>query len=54
VRVWARTGCSYQTNNAWPDVKTRFLCQVGECGNNENKWDGTCYKSSGIGGNTLA
>ena len=54
VRVWARLKCSYQTNSNWPDVKTRFLCQVGECGNPLNKWDGTCFMSGGEGGNTLA
>jgi hypothetical protein len=54
VRVWPRLQCSYQTNNNWPDVKTRFLCQVGECGNPLNRWDGTCFRSGGEGGNTLA
>jgi hypothetical protein len=54
MRVWARLRCTYQTNNAWPDVKTRFLCDVGECGNPLNKWDGTCFSSGGQGGNSLA
>jgi hypothetical protein len=46
VRVWARQGCT--TTNG------KFKCDIGECGNILNNWDGSCYKSSGEGGISLA
>ncbi|KAJ1545424.1 hypothetical protein HK096_006411, partial [Nowakowskiella sp. JEL0078] len=52
VRVWARAGCSWQTNPSWPSP--RFICATGDCGNGLNNFDGTCYKSGGLGANTLA
>ncbi|KAI8610929.1 thaumatin [Chytriomyces sp. MP71] len=45
MRLWARTGCTW-TNG-------KFSCQVGDCGNPNNNYDGTCYKGSGLGANTL-
>ncbi|KAI8608631.1 thaumatin [Chytriomyces sp. MP71] len=45
LRLWARTGCTW-TNN-------QFVCQVGDCGNPLNNFDGTCYKGGGLGANSL-
>jgi hypothetical protein len=47
VRVWARTGCRTE-----PDGK--FRCEIGDCGNPLNNWDGSCYRGSGEGGISLA
>lgn len=53
IRIWARTGCS--------TLDGKFTCEIGDCGNGENKFDGSCYKGSGtsslilgIGGMSLA
>ncbi|KAI8906398.1 thaumatin [Gorgonomyces haynaldii] len=46
VRVWARQGCK--------QVGNRFVCEIGDCGNGVNNFDGSCFRGSGIGGYSLA
>jgi Thaumatin family len=48
IRVWPRTGC--KTN--W--ATGRWECEIGDCGNEVNEFDGTCFMGSGRGGISLA
>ncbi|KAJ3250628.1 hypothetical protein HDU77_006486 [Chytriomyces hyalinus] len=45
LRLWARTGCK--------TVDNKFVCDVGDCGNPNNHYDGTCYQGGGLGANSL-
>ncbi|KAJ3229392.1 hypothetical protein HDU81_005395 [Chytriomyces hyalinus] len=45
IRLWARLGCK--------TVDGKFVCDVGDCGNPNNHFDGTCYQGGGLGANSL-
>ena len=45
-RVWTRTGCSFKSS--------KFVCDIGDCGSSTNNYDGSCFRSGGIGANSLA
>ncbi|TPX39406.1 hypothetical protein CcCBS67573_g10670, partial [Chytriomyces confervae] len=45
MRLWARTGCRWNSG--------KFVCDVGDCGNPNNNYDGSCFRGTGLGANTL-
>ncbi|TPX40271.1 hypothetical protein CcCBS67573_g10632, partial [Chytriomyces confervae] len=45
LRLWARTGCRWNSG--------KFVCDVGDCGNPNNNFDGSCYRGGGLGANSL-
>ncbi|TPX44750.1 hypothetical protein CcCBS67573_g10396 [Chytriomyces confervae] len=45
MRLWARTGCRWDSG--------KFVCDVGDCGNPNNNYDGSCFRGTGLGANTL-